>query len=191
MKRPKSTSSTYILWPYFLFISGAFKTFMHHKHHKRRKYAFYDIYVNQKESQAKRERHATRGLILEDVDQAPRPARLKTGDSGRSEKHGHHIDRFNPRSPRTKTWLSWFQSTLGVNTGRIQQTNRPLIVRPQFQSTPGINTGRIKVQPSPEALPGRFNPRPALIPGESLIRCRKHRHFSPCFNPRPALIPGE
>jgi len=36
-----------------------------------------------------------------------------------------------------------------------------------FQSTPGINTGRIQTARLAFAGTGSFNPRPALIPGES------------------------
>ena len=83
-----------------------------------------------------------------------------------------------------------------------------------FQSTPGINAGRIiKTRSSPLILSG-FNPRPALMPGESSCIFAKSScliwfqstpginagrigillalaHGFGCFNPRPALMPGE
>ena len=84
-----------------------------------------------------------------------------------------------------------------------------------FQSTPGINAGRICATSSPRPETSGFNPRPALMPGESpgVVLCEGEvcmfqstpginagrigvggfgsLHSDGCFNPRPALMPGE
>ena len=59
-----------------------------------------------------------------------------------------------------------------------------------FQSTPGIAAGRIGRGILPMSLSGCFNPRPALLPGES-VGSLSAISADLGFNPRPALLPGE
>ena len=107
-----------------------------------------------------------------------------------------------------------FQSTPGIAAGRIKSAWLKPCQSTVFQSTPGIAAGRIRAWPSPAATQSCFNPRPALLPGESIALgagahkndvsiharhcCRANRPHpalpglgATSFNPRPALLPGE
>jgi len=63
--------------------------------------------------------------------------------------------------------LALFQSTPGINAGRILPTTATARAWCKFQSTPGINAGRIGVKAAVREALECFNPRPALMPGES------------------------
>jgi len=65
------------------------------------------------------------------------------------------------------TSVEMFQSTPGINAGRILGKDPVAASIRLFQSTPGINAGRIRSTSPHENLLRSFNPRPALMPGES------------------------
>ncbi len=60
-----------------------------------------------------------------------------------------------------------FQSTPGINAGRIVCNFSVATTERWFQSTPGINAGRILRFLMQRYMVNGFNPRPASMPGES------------------------
>ncbi len=152
--------------------------------------------------------------------------------------HARHQCRANPSPCSTHAALPQFQSTPGINAGRISALGRLMrwssgCFNPRPASMPGESIycptrdriGRVSIHArhqcranpnekrahraaSEVSIHARhqcranpsysgsgcssrcFNPRPASMPGESVLLLICWLHVS-CFNPRPASMPGE
>ena len=96
-------------------------------------------------------------------DGAARPAQ-----QDRVSIHARHCCRANPTKTQNSSAKTSFQSTPGIAAGRIEELVVTEAACDLFQSTPGIAAGRIIQLRRQQRRARSFNPRPALLPGESL-----------------------
>ena len=89
--------------------------------------------------------------------------------------HARHCCRANRGNAYARIDRDAFQSTPGIAAGRIRcRVNAGSSVC-RFQSTPGIAAGRIALWQLRPCWRACFNPRPALLPGESVHKSARGR----------------
>ena len=90
-----------------------------------------------------------------------------------------------------------FQSAPGTNAGRYNPAKSIDLLSRPFQSAPGTNAGRYNLSEGEHTIYPGFNPRPARMPGDTIISkaSRRHDRFQSApgknagrYHPRPMQI---